>query len=320
MKPYLVLFILTLVVFSCKNENDVEHEIASIDIPVNIERFDRLFANATPKDLQKLKEEYPFMFSKKYKDSFWIAKMQDTLQKQLSNQVDLNIQDFDLLKDEITQLFQHLKYYFPQFQTPRVITAVSYVDYRNKTVATDSIAIISIDTYLGSDHEFYQGISKYIREGFNKEQIVVDLATNYAENFIYQPQRRTLLDEMIYYGKQLYVKDKIIPFKTDAEKIAYTQENLDWAIGNEFEIWQYFIDKELLFSTDYKLPSRFINPAPFSKFQLEQIDAESPGRIGQYIGWQIVRAYMENNAVSFQDMLSKSPEEIFNNANFKPRK
>jgi gliding motility-associated lipoprotein GldB len=320
MKSYFVCIVFSLLVFTCKNENAVEEEIASIDMSVTIERFDKLFANATPKDLNKLKEDYPFMFSKKYKDSFWIEKIQDTLQKQLSNEVELNIRDFNALNEEITQLFQHLKYYFPQFKTPRVITAVSYVDYRNKTFASDSIAIISIDTYLGSDHEFYKGISKYIREEFNKEQIVVDLALNYAENFIYQPKRRTLLDEMIYYGKQLYFLDKVIPFKSDAEKIAYTEEKLNWAIANEFQIWQYFIDRELLFSTDSKLPSRFINPAPFSKFQLEQIDNESPGRIGQYVGWQIVKAYMENNAISFQDMLLKSPEEIFNNSNFKPRK
>ena len=124
---------------------------------------------------------------------------------------------------------------------------------------------------------------------------------------------------LIYYGKQLYFMDKVIPFKTDAEKIAYTQEKLEWSKANEFQIWQYFVDRELLFSTDSKLPGRFINPAPFSKFQLEQIDNESPGKIGQFIGWMIVRSYMENNEVSFQEMLSKSAEEIFNNSNYKPQ-
>jgi len=76
----------------------------------------------------------------------------------------------------------------------------------------------------------------------------------------------------------------------------------------------------LLFSTDSKLPSRFINPAPFSKFYIEDVDADSPGRLGQYIGWQIVRAYMDQNDVSLKEMLIKSTEEIFNNTKFKPRK
>lgn len=308
-----------LMVFSCKNETKTQEGIANIAIDVQVERFDQLFANSTPQDFPKLKRDYAFLFSGKYKDSFWIAKIQDTLMHELADQVKIHLDDFSKIENEIADLFRHLSYYFPRFQQPRVITAISYVDYRNKVFANDSVAIISIDDYLGSDHKFYSGISKYIRDEFNQEQIVVDLAQEYAENYIFQTEHRTLLDDMIYYGKLLYFKDMVIPFKTDAEKIAYSQDKLDWAKANEFQIWQYFVDRELLFSTDSKLPGRFLNPAPFSKFQLEQIDNESPGRIGQFIGWQIVRSYMKNNEISFQDMLAKSPEEIFNNSNYKPQ-
>lgn len=309
-----------MLLFSCANENSEEAEIAKIDMDVHIERFDQAFARATPANLQNLKADYPFLFSKDYNDAYYISKLGDTLMHALAEQVEAQITDFPKLEAEIADLFRHLQYYFPRFKKPRIVTVVSYVDYRSKIFVNDSVAIISIDTYLGSDHEFYRSISKYIREQFNESQIVVDMAGSYAESYIFQAERRTLLDDMIYYGKQLYFKDKVIPFKTDAEKIGYTQEQLDWAMANEFQIWQYFIERELLFSTDSKLPSRFINPAPFSKFQLELIDNESPGRIGQYLGWQIVKAYMDNNEVSFQDMLSKSTEEIFNNSNFKARK
>ena len=118
----------------------------------------------------------------------------------------------------------------------------------------------------------------------------------------------------------MYFKDKVIPFKTNAQKLNYTETQYNWAKANEEYIWRYFVDKELLFNTDTKLPSRFINPAPFSKFYLEQIDSESPGEIGKYIGWEIVRAYMENNTVSFKQMLAKSTEDIFENSKYKPRK
>ena len=75
-----------------------------------------------------------------------------------------------------------------------------------------------------------------------------------------------------------------------------------------------------LYSTNSKLPNRFINPAPFSKFYLEGIDGESPGKIGQYIGWQIVKAYMDNNDTSFKDMLIMNAQELFNKSKFKPKK
>jgi uncharacterized protein YjaZ len=94
---------------------------------------------------------------------------------------------------------------------------------------------------------------------------------------------------------------------------------MEWAQENESEIWRYFVDRELLYSTDSKLPGRFINPAPFSKFYLE-LDAESPGRLGRYIGWQIVKAYMNQTDNSFKGMLITEAETIFKESRFKPRK
>ena len=70
---------------------------------------------------------------------------------------------------------------------------------------------------------------------------------------------------------------------------------------------------------DRKLLARFIIPAPFSRFNLE-LDNESPGRLGQYMGWQIVKSYMENNTTPVLEMLQMEATEIFNNAKFKPKK
>ncbi|WP_308990685.1 gliding motility lipoprotein GldB [Mariniflexile litorale] len=307
-------------VFSCKKESGLENDIAKINLDAHIERFDLLFAKINNESLPDLKRAYPFMFSEKYSDSFWIQKAQDTLQKQLFNEVEKTFLDIDATELEIESLFNHLKYYFPEFRTPRIITTTSDVDYRNRIIITDTIVVIALDNYLGSNHEFYENISKYLREDLKKEQIVVDLSTEYAKKYIHQQARKMFLDELIYFGKQLYFKDVVIPFKTEAERIGYTKEQLDWAISNESYIWRYFVEHELLFSTDTKLAGRFITPAPFSKFYLEDIDAESPGRLGQYIGWQIVKAYMQQNEVSIKDMLIKSSEEIFNNSKFKPRK
>lgn len=320
MKKIILLIGIVLIITSCKRDNALQKSIAEINTDITVERFDRFFAEATSEDLPKLKQAYPFMFSEKYSDSFWLSKKADTLQIQLFNEVDKTFTAFEAIETEIESLFNHLKYYFPEFNPPRIITVTNDVRYRNKVIVTDTIAVIALDNYLGSDHKFYKNIHKYIRANLTKEQIVVDLSGEYAKKYIYQQPNKTLLDEMIYFGKQLYFKDVVIPFKTEAERIGYSQDQLNWAIANESYIWRYFVDRELLFSTDSKLPSRFINPAPFTKFYLEEIDADSPGRLGQYIGWQIVCAYMKQNDVSLKDMLIKSTEDIFNNTKFKPRK
>jgi len=320
LKPIYFLLLSSLTLFSCEKEDKIEAEISKISIDFTIERFDKAFAEVTPNTLPQLKQAYPFLFAKSYDDAFWLNKIKDTLQQELQNET---IKKFENLKKEtveIESLFQHVKYYFPEFKTPRVITVATDVDYRNKVIVTDTIVVLPLANYLGKDHFFYDGIQEYIAEDLEPKHLVVDLATNYAKHYTFNQRRKTFLDDLIYEGKLLYFKDKVIPFKTNAQKLNYTETQYNWAKANEEYIWRYFVDKELLFNTDTKLPSRFINPAPFSKFYLEQIDSESPGEIGKYIGWEIVRAYMENNTVSFKQMLAKSTEDIFENSKYKPRK
>lgn len=317
MRKIIVLTVFILFV-SCNKKNKIDNEISKIDITFDIERFDLMFSETTKESLSELKRNYPFLFSKSIPDSIWIARINDSLQKELRHEVKVAFKDFKQ-KQEIENLFKHLKYYYKTYRKPRVITVTNDIDYRNKIIVTDSIVLIALDTYLGKDHRYYDNIQKYLTQNFTPSQIVSDLASQYAFKSIYQSETKTFLDEMIYYGKELYFKDKVIPFKSDAEKIGYTEEDYIWAQENEQYIWENFVEKQYLFDTDTKLVSRFINPAPFSKFGL-QLDSESPGKLGRFIGWQIVRAYMKNNKVSLQEMLKTEPEEIFNNSKYKPRK
>lgn len=124
---------------------------------------------------------------------------------------------------------------------------------------------------------------------------------------------------MVYAGKQLYLKDVILPTYNDADKIGYTPEQLLWCQENESYMWRYFIEDQLLYDDNPKLIPRFISPAPFSKFYLE-IDNESPGKVGAWIGWQIVRSYMKNNEVSLPQLMHTSAKEIFEKSNYKPKK
>ncbi len=303
----------------CKTDDKVAAEIEKIDVDYKVERFDQIFADALPQDLGNLKNTFPFLFSKRIPDSVWVNRMNDTLQKQLFTAVDSQFNNFESTKSELTDLFQHLKYYDKSFDVPRVITLINDVDFRYPVVVNDSLVLIALDNYLGSDHEFYGNIQSYITATMMEDQIVVDVAEEYAKRNIFPNQKKNFLEEMIYFGKTLYFKDKIVPFKTDAEKIGYSQQQLEFAKVNEEMIWTHFVEKEMLFDNDNALVSRFIAEAPFSKFYLD-IDNQTPGRLGQYIGWQIVRAYMKNNDVDVMEMMETDPSEIFNNSNYKPAK
>jgi gliding motility-associated lipoprotein GldB len=313
------MFLLIICVFSCQNSSTIEKEIANIKLDLQIERFDQIFGSSKPSDLPELKQNYPFLFSEKFADSVWFSRMDDPIQHLLNSAVDSVFKDFSSTEAEITSFYQHFKYHNKAFKEPRLVTVLSDVDYRSKVIVTDSIVLIALDNYLGEDHEFYASFYDYIKQNLDKSQLLPDLATAYAEQLIFQSKRSVFLDELIYFGKQLYLKDLWIPFKENHEKIGYTIDQYQWTEANEFYIWQYFVEKELLYDTNKKLLSRFITPAPFSRFNLE-LDSESPGRVGQYIGWQIVKSYMKNNPTSLFKMLQMEAVEIFNNAKFKPKK
>ena len=56
----------------------------------------------------------------------------------------------------------------------------------------------------------------------------------------------------------MYLKDIFLPHLKDNIKIAYTEEEIKWAKENERLIWQYFVEKQILFKTDSDLVGAFL--------------------------------------------------------------
>ena len=134
MKFKLCFISVVIMAVSCKSESTQESEIAKINTDVKIERFDRLFDEVNSEGLTDLKTAYPFMFSDKYQDSFWLAKKSDTLQIQLFNEVEKEFANIEHVETDIESLFNHLKFYFSEFNPPRIITTTNDVDYRNRII------------------------------------------------------------------------------------------------------------------------------------------------------------------------------------------
>ncbi|MDC6361317.1 MULTISPECIES: gliding motility lipoprotein GldB [Flavobacteriaceae] len=303
----------------CKETDKEEAEIAKVQVDLEVFRFDREFAEASPEDISRLKSKYPYLFPGQFSDSLWIAKLTDTLQVELSEEVNKVFGDFEQESEALQSLFKHITYYFPNVRVPKVVTLTSDVRYNDRIILTDTLLLVGLDNYLGQDHHFYEGIQRYISAGLDKQYLASDVASAFAKKVLNYPRNRSFLSRMVYYGKELYLKDRLLPTNTDAQKIGYTQDQMDWATANEEQMWRYFVERELLYSTDSQLDRKFLDPAPFSKFGLE-LDNESPGRLGRYMGWQIVRAFMENNSVGLQQLLDMPADELLKKSNYKPRK
>ena len=311
--------IIIILLFSCNHNNQLDVDVSKIPVKVKILRFDRDFYGQSPVQLPALKKKYPFMFPTRVPDSIWVKKMQDSLLIELKTQVDSIYPDMQAYKQPIANVFKHIKYYFKQFKEPEIITLYSDWNYLKKSVFVDSLDLLTLDNFLGTNNRLYKGIPHYIKQNMLPQQIPVAISKGIIDTQVKPPVSKNFLSKMINYGKKLYLLDAYMPQAPDSLKIGYSAKKLAWARQNEEGIWQYFIENDLLYSNDQKLDMRFLNLAPYSKFYTED-DMKSPGYVGQYIGWQIVRSFMRKNKVSLQKLLQTPEEEIFKKSKYKPKR
>ncbi|MDG2194689.1 MAG: gliding motility lipoprotein GldB [Polaribacter sp.] len=319
MRNYFFIFLLATTLFSCGFSSEERIDVSAVDIEVSVSRFDIDFYNIETSTLAETKRRYPLLFPENVPDSVWVQKQQNADERELFVETQKIYADFSAVKEQLTTLFKHIKYYNPKFKAPKIITLISNVDYQSKVIYTKEVLLISLDVYLGKRHPFYDNFPKYIKQNYHKDHIVVDVADKIINTQLSVLATRTFLSKMIAAGKRLYLLDRYLPEIADEEKIGYEKQKLAWAQRNESQIWKYFIEHKLLYSTDTKLNQRFIDDAPFSKFYRSE-DQLSPGRIGAWFGWQIVRSYMKHNNVSLQRLLKMEAEEIFKNSKYKPKK
>lgn len=286
------------------------------DISFDLIRFEQLFFANLDTPVKKLKSDYPYFFPSQTPDSVWQTKRHDSLQQVLYQASQ------SLFKEDLYQrtksVLQHAQYYFPDEKLPKkVITLLTDVDYSLRAVDADSLMLISIDTYLGASHQLYDGIPQYIRKKLVPMHLESELINALSKRFIPKTTSRVFLSRIVEHGKRLLLHEYFSPNTERYYHIQYTPEQWDWAEDHEFDVWRYFVDNELLFSTDENLNFRFLSSAPYSKFY-SYLDENSPGRIGQWIGYRIVKAYQKRKGVSLHEVLLADAQEILKKSRYNP--
>ena len=317
---YIVFFFSLVILSSCSNNKYVD--VSDVNIDSELIRFDSLFYNVENIDgLTSLKKAYPLMFSEETNDTVWMNKVSDIEEQKVFQKSVTVFGDFNKQYSELVDLFKHVKYFYPEFNSPDVFTILSDFDYQYPVLYTQDRLFVSLDMYLGVDEEEYEMFPKYLVSNMVKERVKVDVADAISKNIIsIDKYDRTLLSQMIYNGKLLYLSQEFIPVANEELLIGYTKEQLDWCSNNESDIWAYMVKNKLIYSSDERLLQRFITVAPFTKFYLE-LDQQSPGRVGVWLGWQIVKSYMDNNDVSLNELMSnKDAKDIFKKSRYKPSK
>lgn len=330
-KIFFFLSVLIFISVSCKNKSrKFDVDISEINIKdVKIKRYEKaLFSidtNNLKSELKDLSNEYKIFLNVDFDDKSNLMQIYDFITDkkiiELNDSCFKKYPDLIDIEKETTTAFKYFKYYFPDNNIPEVYTYISNFDFENQIIFNNTDLIIALDMYLGKDFKTYQvyGIPKYKILWYNKQSIVRDCFKTIAEyNLNGMTRNKTLLDFMVVKGKVLYFLDAILQSTKDEIKINYTKEQLQWCQENEAAIWAFIIEGNFLYSNDYLKINKFINEGPFTSY----FSQESPARTGWFIGWQIVKSYMNHNKNITLSQLFKEndSQKILINSKYKPKK
>ena len=311
------VIIISVLLLSCDYNKNKESKNAINYIDVKFDRFEKKFFNSSLDSLSKLINEYPFLFSKRFSLDEWKAIKTDSTRKEIFNKTDSVFKNFKSVENGVKKIFTNTKNFFPNFKSPKLITLNNGIDYKYKIIDSDSIILISLDCYLG-ENIFYNNIPAHISKLMVPEFVTIDISELISSRYVEIPLDRKFISKIIYHGKLLFLMKEVSGINP-LKALGFNKNNKDWMIENENNVWKYFVENDLLFSTQSSLDYRFLANAPFSKFGLS-IDFESPPMVGRWIGYQIVKSYSKKNKSNLNDLLNQDNYELYLKSNYKPNK
>jgi hypothetical protein len=326
------LFVLSLVVFSgCGHgKRRIDIDVSNVSIPaVKIHRYDIDLFKVNPdylqRDLESLKPEYRFFLDTDLSDPSKLSEMNGYLASQRNKQfnaaVESQFRDITQIEEDLTLALKHFVYYFPDAKLPRVYAYISGGDYEYPVQFADSVLLIGLDNYLGRDFKPYlaDGLPLYRISRMTSSHVIPDCMKVFGRiTYPDQEPGNTLLEQMTAAGKRLLFLDAMMPQTEDRLKIGFTKEQYEWILKNESQVWAAIIANRMLYSTDRRLIRSFMADGPFTA----EFSKDAPARLGEWIGWQIVRNYFEDHPnVSLPGiMLEKDAQKILTLSGYKPEK
>ncbi len=326
----LLSIVICCTLFSCQNtERQPIHidESELIQKEVHIKRYgETLFSIDTTQfreGLQEIQPLFPYFLDADLNDSANIAQLYsfvtDSQTRRIYQETMKVYPDLDALELSLSDAFNRYHYFFPENTIPHVYTYVSDLYYEQPVWIKDSVMVVALDVYLGKDFFLYPhlGLPQYKIRCMESEYLPADiLKAMYFEDVWSNPKQKTLLDRMIAGGKLLYYLDAVLPNTPDSIKLCYPESKLKWAEGNEKQVWAFIVQNELLYATDFKTQSNLIQDGPFTT----GFSDESPSRLGVFIGWKIIWAYMSKHPeMSLQELMQINDAQlILQQSGYKP--
>lgn len=227
------------------------------------------------------------------------------------------ITKYDTIEDieqQLGQGFAYLTDNLPSMKMPVVYMHVS--GFNQNVLVGEHTLSLSIDKYMGSDYPLYQDFFyDYQLRKMTRSHVVPDYLTGWLmSEYPFSGKENVLLERMVYEGKMKYLVSNALPDISEAELMGYTEKDYQWCKDNEAQVWKVMIERKHLYTPDHLTTDRYFEDIP-STFLADG----APGNIGVWIGWQIVKQYMENTGATPETLMStQNAQDILTGSKYKP--
>ena len=184
--------------------------------------------------------------------------------------------------------------YFSQFSNFN-----TYVDTANGQVQLG----YSAEMFMDDTCALYDllEVPQFFKRFNQTDQIPALLVAHYLHYTHSGPQQgRRMIDEAIHWGKVWATVEAVFPDKPVYQLFGYTQDEWDYMHSDEGQIWRYYLDQQLLYSTEFNAYKRFF--AFGTKTFGAGIPADCPPQIGYFSGYRMVQAYLKQTKSSLEDL------------------
>ena len=243
--------------------------------------------------------------------------------RRLADTVAVVFRDTAALRDEWEQALTFYRHYFPERPLPDLTTFVSEYSIQGFVYDTNSVAL-GLDYFLGRDYPYQQynpgnpNFSTYFTRTFTPEHAIPKAVKIVVDDLVGPQSGNRLLDYLIHEGKKLYLAEQLLPYTPDSLLTEFSAAETAWVNDNELEIWSFFLDEDLLYSSDFQKFRSYVQYAPTSAGMPEA----APSRTGSWLGWQIVKRYMARFPDTTLTALieQRDAQELLSQSRYKPRR
>jgi len=234
---------------------------------------------------------------------------------------------FSDFEQELTKIglgFSRAKKWFPDLAEPRIYTFISEFAYQRlifQDKDRDGLAI-GLDLFLDDyfDYSILQtgsnSFSRYLTRTYNKDHLVKKTLDAWLEDILGRANGNRLVDEMIFNGTKMFLLENIMD-APDSIITEYPMEKLKWMEENEKEMWAFYFKNDWFYTTDQYVIKRLVNPAPNSVAL--RMPSAAPGQTGNYLGWKIVKSYMNRfPETQVKQLLQSDAQHILEQSRYKP--